>query len=465
MNETSTRTLPTNLEAEQALLGAILINNSALNFVVDIVRSDDFSLPVHGRIFDACVAFHSRLKEANPVTLKQHFENDKALEEAGGPQYLARLAGSAVTVLNAPQYAWAVADLSMRRRAHELFVDGAEQILADPYGAERDAIDHIEDIRQGLDELVGTISSSNEITNIGDAAQASIEATERAYKHEGSILGVTTGIQVLDEHLGGLQAPDLVLLAGRPGMGKTAMALTMAWAAAKTGKCVGVVSLEMSSAQLAERLLAMETGIAASRLHRGKVQNDDFVDLGEAKRRLEKMPIEIDARSGLTVEAIGGFGHRLKRRGLALLIVDHIGLIAPPRNLAREGRVNQMTYISGALKALSKKLDVPILALSQLNRAVQHRDNKRPMLDDLRESGSLEQDADIVMFIYRHAYYLWRERPEEHDDHYETWQANYQNQVGKAEVIVGKNRHGEAMTHDVRWVPAVMQFADREIES
>ena len=454
--------LPTNLEAEQALLGAIFVNNKVLDIVAGMVNGDDFSLPVHGRIYEACVGMRQRAIEATPVTLKAYFEHDEALDEAGGAQYLSRLLGSALGTAGASNYAWTVADLALRRRAHALFTDAAEQIIATPYDVEVDGVDHIEDTRQKLDEIAGTVSSSAEITNIGEAATRSIEAVETAYQHEGAIIGITTGLTALDDHLSGLQAPDLVVLAARPGMGKTALALTAARAAAKEGKCVGFVSLEMSSAQLAERLLAMETGISASRLHRGKVEHDDFVDLGEAKHRFDELPIEIDARSGLTCEAIGAFGHRLKRRGLALLVVDHLGLIQPPRSLAREGRVNKVSYISAALKSLAKHLDVPVLALSQLSRATEHRDNKRPSLEDLRDSGSIEQDADIVIFIYRHAYYLWRERPDPHDDRYDTWQANYQKQATKAEIIVAKNRHGETKTHDVRWVPSVMQFADQE---
>ena len=452
---------PRNIDAEQSLLGAIFVNNRVLDQVAPIVRGADFHFPVHGRIFETCLDMHRRGEEANPVTLKHMFEDDPGLEEAGGAAYLGRVAGSAITVINAANYARAVADLAIRRGVLEVESDLQHEVAS--LRLDHDAHAAIEKARTRLDELLERLVASGSTGNgeVEHAADAAIARVEKAYQAGGALLGLTTGITRLDRELSGLQAPDLVVLAGRPGMGKTAMALTMARAAATAGARVSIASLEMSEEQLAARLLSMMTGIAAERLRRGEVANEHFILLRDARNRLAAMPIRIDDTAGVTVEDIEAKAMAQARGGLDLLIVDHIGLIRAPQSLKNANRVQHITHITARLKEMAKRIEAPVLALSQLSRAPQHRDNKRPILDDLRDSGSIEQDADVVLFLYRDAYYLQRAEPSQHEvEKYATWQDEMAKAQHDAEVIIGKNRHGRTWTVRARWEPETMSFGD-----
>ena len=439
------RVAPSNLEAEQALLGALLVNNEAASLVSGFLRAEHFFLPVHGRIFDGVLRMIERGQIANPVTLKHYFERDEALAEAGGGAYLARLAGSAVTVINAEHYGRAVHDLALRRALVEI----GEGVVNDAYDGPLDqpGADQIEAAEQRLFELAetGRIDPGGE--HFAAPLAAAVEAIERAYQRDSRLTGAPTGLIDLDRLLGGLHASDLVILAGRPSMGKTALATNIAYNAAARasddGARVAFFSLEMSAEQLATRLLAERTGIPSDKLRRGEVRNGDFVGIVQACRAMESLPLYIDDSPALTVAGLRARARRLKRRhGVSLVIVDYLQLMRPTASARLNNRVHEVSEITQGLKALAKDLDLPVLALSQLSRAVEQRDDKRPQLADLRESGSIEQDADVVMFVFREAYYLARREPAEDSAEHADWQDRMATVRNLAEVIVAKQRHG-----------------------
>jgi replicative DNA helicase len=444
------RILPHNLEAEQALLGALLIDNRALENVGDIIRAEHFYAPVHQRIFDAVAKMVDRGQEANPITLKPYFDGDAELEERGGAQYLADLAASVITVVNAPNYAKFIRDMHMRR---ELITVGNDLVNeAYEHDVDISAQDCLETAEARLFEMAETGSSDRGFVTMRDATAAAIQIAEKAFLSDGHVTGVTTGLRDLDKKLGGMQPSDLIIVAGRPSMGKTALATTIAFNAARAyaetggreGGIVGFFSLEMSADQLATRLLSDLAEISGDRIRRGEFTKEDFHRLAEQSTRLAQIPLFIDDTPALSITAVRTRARRMKRKhGLGMLVVDYLQLLRGTGSKQSENRVLEVSEITRGLKAIAKELAIPVVALSQLSRAVESREDKRPQLSDLRESGSIEQDADVVMFVYREQYYLEREKPNESDAaKMETWQNRMASVHNVAEAVIGKQRHG-----------------------
>lgn len=458
------RVLPHNFEAEQALLGAILANNRTLERVTEFLRPEHFAAPVHGRIYDACLSLAARNQIANPVTLKTYLGGDTGLAEMGGDAYLARLAAAAVTVINAEDYGRLIFDLHLRR---ELIAVGEDMVneAFDP-DIDNPAVGQIEMAEKRLFDLATAGQAEGGFKAFKISLLNAIELAEAAHKREGKLSGVTTGLRDMDKKLGGLHRSDLIILAGRPSMGKTALATNMAFNAAKAyrteisptgekkvtdGAVVAFFSLEMSADQLAGRILAERCEINSHAIRQGELNPAEFEKLVVVAQELHELPLYIDDTPALSVSAVRTRCRRLARtHGLGMIVIDYLQLLQGTTGKRSENRVQEISDITRSLKALAKELQVPVLALSQLSRAVEQREDKRPQLADLRESGSIEQDADVVMFVYREQYYLERaepgRRPEEAEDkfnqRYEDWHKRLAEVTNTAEAIIAKQRHG-----------------------
>ena len=450
------RSLPVNVEAEKSLLGAIFVDNRAYENVSEFLHPTHFAIPEHGRIFEACGKLVEKGQIANPVTLKGFFEADEGLAGIGGPAYLVDLAASAVLIINAAEYGRIVYDLHLKRELIGLGEDVVNRAFAGDVDAT--ATDQIEQAERELYVLASTGEYEGGFRDFTDSVKSAIDMAEAAHKREGGLSGVASGFYDLDKLLGGLHNSDLVVLAGRPAMGKTALATNIAFNAAydhhrsengENGAVVGFFSLEMSAEQLASRILSEQTEISSDRMRKGELSNDEFGKLVVASQSLSKIPFYIDDTPALTVSALRTRARRLKRvHGLDLIVVDYLQLIGAGQR--HDSRVQEVSEITRGLKTLAKELNVPVLALSQLSRAVEQRENKRPLLSDLRESGSIEQDADVVMFIFREEYYLERDKPvqrtDEADDRFmdrlDKWERRIEAARGTAEINVSKQRHG-----------------------
>ena len=465
---------PANTEAEQALLGAMLVNNAAWHRVSEFLLPEHFANAVHGRIFAAIGKLIERGQIANPVTLKNLFDQDGALLEIGGAQYLALLAQSAVTIINADHYGRTIHDLYLRRElmtiGQDVAADALRHDLDDP------APEQIERAEQKLFDLATTGQAEGGLKPFGTALTTAITMAQAAYKRDGKTVGVATGFVDLDKKLGGLHPSDLVILAGRPSMGKSALATNIAFHAAtewgrtagEDGAVAAFFSLEMSAEQLATRILAEESGTSSDRIRRGEVRREDFDKFVMASQRLAAVPLYIDDTPALSIAALRTRARRLKRQhGLGLVVVDYLQLMRPSIvNRVLENRVQEVSDITRGLKAIAKELDVPVLACAQLSRAVEQREDKRPMLADLRESGSIEQDADVVMFIFREEYYLSRgeptRRPDEGDDRfndrYDRWRERCEAAFGMADIIIAKQRHGPIGTVKLHFEAETTKF-------
>jgi replicative DNA helicase len=471
----SPRIPPHNYEAEMALLGAVLANNLVFDKVNEFLRADHFADALHGRIYEAAGKLIERGQIANALTLKSLFDQDPALLEHGGAQYLARLAASVVTIINAEDYGRAIHDLHLRRQ----LIDLGEEMVNSAHAHDLDlpATGQIETAEEHLFRLAETGDTESGLRPLTEALTGAINMAEAAVKREGHVTGVTTGLVDLDKKLGGLQPSDLVILAGRPSMGKTALATNIAFNAARAYKLspenggrVAFFSLEMSAEQLATRILAEQTGISSDRIRRGEIsRDDDFSRLVIAAQDLQTLPMHIDDTPGLSVPALRTRARRLKRRqGLGLIVVDYLQLMRSPAGLRSENRVQEVSEITRGLKAIAKELDVPVLALSQLSRAVEQRDDKRPQLADLRESGSIEQDADVVMFIFREQYYHERGEPKQRDDEssekfaerHSRWIERGERVHNVAEVNIAKQRHGPIGTIELYFDGMVTKFGN-----
>ena len=465
------RTLPQNIDAEQALLGALLIDNDAYDKVSTFLEPSHFYVPVHGRLYEAARALIQRGQVATPVTLKAYFSSDESLVDVGGVDYLERLVSSAVSLVHSEDYGRVIVDLSLRRDLIRL----GETVVERGYdpAVDETAIDQIEAAEGDLYQMAETGAPEGGFQTFGESVEAALELAENAYKRDGQLSGVATDFVDIDNLLGGLHKSDLIVIAGRPSMGKTALATNIAFNASrahasdsKVGAVVGFFSLEMSSEQLAMRILAEESGIRSDHIRRGKIKDDDeFVNLVRAGQELSRVPLFIDDTPALSVSQLRTRARRLKRtQGLSLLVVDYLQLLRP-HNKA-ENRVQEISQITQGLKALAKELDLPILALSQLSRAVELREDKRPQLSDLRESGTIEQDSDVVMFIYREEYYLERSEPQQRADEtsdrfnerYNRWQERYEKAAGLADVIVAKQRHGPIGRVGLKFNPETTRF-------
>jgi replicative DNA helicase len=459
---------PHNLEAEQALLGAILTNNDACDRVSQFLQPEHFFEALHARIFDAAANLIRMGKLATPVTLKSYFENDATMKEIGGPAYLARLAASATTIINAEEYGRTIHELAQRRKLIGIGTDMVNEAFDGD--VENNARAMIEKAEGTLYALAEVDKYGKGFQNFGRALTDAIDMAAAAFQRDGHLSGISTGLRDLDEKMGGLQSSDLIVLAGRPSMGKTALGTNIAYHVAKAyaaeyqadgslkvnnGGVVAFFSLEMSAEQLATRIIAEQSGISSERIRRGKISEEEFARLVDVSRELQALPLYIDATGGLTIAQVAARARRLKRqRGLGLIVVDYLQLLAGSARKAQEGRVQEVSEITVGLKALAKELHVPVVALSQLSRQVENRDDKRPQLSDLRESGSIEQDADVVLFIY----YLQRKEPRPGTPEHLTWQDDMNKVSGIAEVIIGKQRHGPTGIVELQFESSLTRF-------
>jgi replicative DNA helicase len=450
---------PHNLQVEQALLGAILLNNGSLEYVSEIISSDDFFDPLHCRLFEVMTRLIAKGQIASPATLRTVFE--KAEDVAPGvsvPVYLTRLTGAAMGIPNVRDYARVIRDLSIRRH---LIVIG-EDLVNTAFDATVDCAPSvmIEEAEGELFALAEAGSTGSEAT-FAEAVIEAIEAANEAYQRNGHLAGHSTGLNDLDNKLGGLQKSNLIILAGRPSMGKTALATNIAWNVARSGTPVLFFSLEMSKSELAMRLMAAEIEISSEKLRRGMTNEDEIRKLVEHGTLVRETPLHIDDRGGITIAQLCARARRAKRRhNIELLVIDYLQLLSGTKR-ARDGRTQEVSEITVALKALAKELNVPIIALSQLSRQVEQRADKRPQLSDLRESGSIEQDADVVMFVYREEYYLERLQPAEDEvEKFAEWFRNMQKAAGKAEVIIGKQRHGPVGTVSLAFEAQFTRFGN-----
>ncbi len=444
-----------NVEAEHALLGALLVNNAAYEYVVDIVSPGDFSYGIHGRLFEAIGERVSRGERADPVVLRNAFAQDPGLSGSLNGAYLMKLAQAAVSIVNSPTYARTVADLARRRElvlaAQDTIADAAD--MGDPKRSAVDVVDAAEQRLYGIAEL--SVKGGPEM--IGDISRASLRDTEAAYKAGGAIV-VDTGLIDLDWIIAGMGAGDLIVLGGRPAMGKSSLAANIAFNAARNGKRPLFFSLEMTKPELSQRWLAGLSGFSTDKQRHGRLEPQEWPRLIEAQQILQALPIGIDDQARLSVAQMRQRARRFKRRfGLDLLIVDHLQLVRQGGRV--ENRRLEIGDVTSSLKAVAKELQVPVLLLSQLSRGVESRDNKRPSLSDLRESGDIEADADVVLFLYREEYYLQRVKlqrtPGEKQEAFAAREADLQDRIeaarGKAEIIVDKNRHGRNGVAYVAW--------------
>jgi replicative DNA helicase len=470
------RSAPHNIEVEQALLGAILINNDAFYRVSDFLLPEHFFERIHQMIFEIMGSLVRSGKSATPITLKTFLPADQEIAPGlNASQYLARLAAEATTIINASDYGRIIYDLHTRRS----LITIGEEIVNTAYDSPVDMPpqEQIEEAERRLYEVAETGRYEGGFQRFAQALTSAVEVAAKAYQRDGKLSGISTGLHDLDRMMGGLQRSDLIVLAGRPGMGKTALATNIAYNVAKAyraaeptpdgrietanGGIVGFFSLEMSAEQLATRIIAEQTGIASYRIRRGEIEPSDFDRIAEAAREMEIVPFYIDETGGLSIAALAARARRLKRqRGLDLIVVDYIQLLSGSSRKASEGRVQEVTEITTNLKALAKELAVPIIALSQLSRQVESRDDKRPQLSDLRESGSIEQDADVVIFVFREEYYVKNKEPRLGTEEHFKWQAEMEAVHGKAEVIIGKQRHGPTGTVQLQFEAEVTRFAD-----
>lgn len=478
------RQAPHNLEAEQALLGSILVNNEAAQKVQGFLEPEHFFEPVHGRIYEAVLKLVDKNQIADPVKLKPYFENDEALVDVGGAQYLVRLAASAATIINAEDYGRTIYDLAMRRALIQI----GEQMVNDAYDApvDAEASEQISDAEKQLFDLAEMGSADTGAQTFSKALKTAVENIENAYKDPDSLSGVTTGLTKLNEKIGGLHKSDLLILAGRPAMGKTALATNIAFNAAERyaqdrltgmdmdkskGAVVCFFSLEMSADQLAARILSDIANrfydgpnpIQSHAMRQGKLNQQEFEAIARAAIALEDTPLFIDDTPALTIAGLRTRARRLKRQhNLGLIVVDYLQLLRGSNKAGgSENRVQEISEITRGLKGLAKELHIPVIALSQLSRTVEQRENKRPMLSDLRESGSIEQDADMVMFVFREEYYKEKEEPSLADaEKHTAWQAEMASLYGKAEAIIGKQRHGPVGTVQLAFEKEFTRFSD-----
>ncbi len=478
----ATPLLPQNIEAEAALLGALMIDNRLVEDVQLKLRSDHYFEPLHGRIYDAILRMTDKNMVANPVTLRPMFEADEAMRDVGGPAYLAQLTGSGAAIIGARDFAQQIYDLALLRSLVAVGRDMVEGAL--DTSEEVAPLSQIERAEGELYRVAEQGGGEGKVKSFGEATKLAIEQAERALNSGGHLSGVTTGIDGINSKIGGLHRSDLLILAGRPGMGKSSLATNMAFAAAQrfvrdqedgiepaksAGAPVAIFSLEMSADQLATRILSEESGISSENLRMGKISQQEFRQLARAAADLQTLPLYIDDTPGLTIAALRTRARRLKRqKGIGMVVIDYLQLLQGSGKSSSDNRVQEISEISRGLKQLAKELDVPVLALSQLSRAVEQREDKRPQLSDLRESGSIEQDADIVMFIYREDYYVASrepKRPMDGDDTkifeaYEQWQRDMERVYGTAELLIAKQRHGATGKVKMKFDSRITKFSD-----
>ena len=473
------RHVPHNIEAEQALLGAILVNNEAHDRVSGFLQPEHFFDPVHAEIYEIAAKLIGAGKQATPVTLKTFFDNHEPIEAGYTiPMYLGRLTTNATTIINAKDYGQTVYDLAVRRQLIHIGEDMVNQAYDTP--VDFPPATQIQDVESKLFALAETGKFGQGFMGFNDALRVAIEMANAAYERDGGLSGISSGLKDLDSRMGGLQRSDLIILAGRPSMGKTALVTNIAFNVADArlrsqeqrpeldkdspdhdGAVVAFFSLEMSAEQLATRILSEQASVQSEKIRRGLIDEREFKMLVDVSQRMAQIPLFIDQTGGITIAQLAARARKLKRqKGMGLLIVDYLQLLSGSGKSSQANRVQEITEITTGLKALAKELEVPIIALSQLSRQVEQREDKRPQLSDLRESGSIEQDADVVMFVYREEYYVERTKPSEGTAEFQEWMTKMQACSGKAEVILGKSRHSAVGTCQLGWEGQFTRFFD-----
>ena len=457
--------LPNNIEAEQAVIGSILVSNEIFDEINLILSSNNFYDPIHQKIFSAIENLIFRGMLANPITLKNYFEDEK--DDLNVPDYLVKVTKFSTSIRQSVEYSKIIYDMFVRReliKISENTIDTAKLNDLSTTGQ-----DIIEDSEKLLYELAEKGSSYSSLISFDKALRQTIDMASAAYKNEEGIVGVPTGLRDLDDRLGGLHKSDLIIIAGRPGMGKTALATNIAFNAAQklqdSGKekaSVAFFSLEMSSEQLSTRILAEQSKIKSNDIRRGRISDEQFDRFLETSKNISELPLYIDETPALTIAAMSNRARRIKRlHGLDLIIVDYIQLMRGSLNY-KDGRVQEVSEITQGLKAIAKELSIPVVALSQLSRQVEQRDNKKPQLSDLRESGSIEQDADVVMFVYRESYYLENKEPKPATVEHAEWQAKMNEVSNLAELIIGKQRHGPTGNVFLEFEAMFTKFKDNQ---
>jgi replicative DNA helicase len=466
------RIVPHNIEAEQALLGAMLVNNEAFDRVSDFLEPMHFYEGIHGEIFEVARTMIRAGKSANPITMKSYIPE----RDLGGmtvARYLVHLVTSVTSIINAGEYGRVVYEMAMRR----MLIGIGEEISQRAFDAPPDEAPRmqIENAERQLYSLAESGRYEGGFQSFDKALKTALDMAAAAYRRDGGLSGVATGLRDLDSQMGGLQKSDLIIIAGRPAMGKTSLATNIAYNIARVfkprrredgtieaadGGRVGFFSLEMSAEQLATRIIAEQSGVSSSDIRRGKIEHEDFIRISEAAAEMQRAPLYIDQTGGISIAQLTARARRLKRQhGLDLIVIDYLQLLSGSGRRS-DNRVQELTEITTGLKALAKELEVPVVALSQLSRQVENRDDKRPQLSDLRESGSIEQDADVVMFVYREEYYLKGKEPTPGTPEHLQWQDEMAKVHGRAEVIIGKQRHGPTGTVQLQFDASVTRFSD-----
>jgi replicative DNA helicase len=473
-SDTGTQILPQNIEAEAALLGALMVDNRLVEDIQLKLKPHHFFEPLHGRIYEAILKLTDSNRVANPVTLRPLFEADESIKEVGGPAYLAQLTGSGAAVIGARDFAGQIYDLALLRALIGVgrdLVEGALDTSEDVA-----PLAQIERAETELYKVAEEGGAEGKAKSFSDATKEALRIAEAALNNGGGLTGITTGFDCLNSRIGGLQRSDLIIVAGRPGMGKSALATNMAFSAAErfladqrdgidsersAGAGIAFFSLEMSADQLVSRVLAERSKVTAEQLRTGNIRKDEFQAFARAAADLSSVNFYIDDTPGLTIAALRTRARRLKRqKGIGMVIVDYLQLLQGTTKSSDSNRVQEISEISRGLKTLAKELNIPVVACAQLSRAVEQREDKRPQLSDLRESGSIEQDADIVIFIYREEYYLAGRQPPDGDADLPAWQEQMARAYGVAELIIAKNRHGATGKERVRFEGKFTKFSD-----
>ena len=444
--ENSQKQMPCNIEAEQAVIGSILVSNDIYDEISPIIDAQKFFDPIHVKIFETIENLISKGLLANPITLKNHFDNNEGLKELGGQEYIIKITKFSTSIKQAIDYANIVQEMHVRRELIKI----SQSVLDEASSATEvnsTGEEMIQNAEKSLFDLAERGHFNQSFMKFENALKQTIEMAKSAYQNDEGIVGVPTGLTDLDSRLGGMHKQDLIIIAGRPSMGKTALATNIAFNAARkiqeSGKKTtnAFFSLEMSSEQLSTRILAEQSRIKSNDIRRGRISDEQFDKFIETSKNISELPLFIDETPAISIAALSNRARRIKRLfGLDMVVVDYIQLMRATK--VTDGRVQEISEITQGLKAIAKELSVPVLALSQLSRAVEHRDDKKPQLSDLRESGSIEQDADVVMFVYREAYYLERKEPTPATVEHAEWQSKMSEISNRAEIIIGKQRHG-----------------------
>jgi len=465
INNSEEKKLPSNLEAEQALIGSVLVNNEIIDDISSIVSSHKFFDPGHRKIYEVIENLNNKGMIANPITLKNYFETNNNLTEVGGVDYLVKLTRFSSSIKQTIDYAKIIHEMYIRRELITISESVSEESRDDDLKKTGENI--IEDAEKSLFDLAERGNFSQSFLKFNQALDQTIEMATLARQNDQGIVGVPTGLTDLDEKLGGLHKSDLVIIAGRPSMGKTSLATNIAYHAAKKihenneKSSIAFFSLEMSSEQLSTRILSEQSRIKSNDIRRGKATEEELNRYIETSRDIYELPLYIDETPAIAISTLSNRARRIKRLfGLNLIIVDYIQLMKTS-STRYDGRVQEISEITQGLKALAKELSVPVLALSQLSRAVEHRDDKIPQLSDLRESGSIEQDADVVMFVYREEYYLEKKQPKLGSIEHAEWQSKMNDIAGLADIIIGKQRHGPTGNVHVEFEGMYTKFKDR----